>query len=588
MAISFVSSSENSIFVSGVGFYTAESAASRTLTINAPASLQQNDVMVAVFTIPLWYLKAQQIISVAPPAGWDSIDLSGISVDYGRIMAFVKRAGASEPASYDFVSDGDSPPGASYSGMLDFGVDVYGTILAYRGVDILTAVNNASINSSGQDPLELTTTKDGCLIIQAGHAYEATGGAGSGTPTLTLDAGATQRSSDTPTQAYKYSSSDVKQNRDGLTKVGDDSQATAGTYAADYSGSAVITLALIALQSEAARNEEAPPASGQVGVTASGSITYESSITSPLGLEVWEDSGGSLAIASDSDQYPEIIGVEAAFNGIGACKRGSVYFISDPFLTPYSKVLRLRVTDGANDDYWFAGIAKDALYENGLYRVDLVGVLELLIEAAIGSSTIPALAGVIADSLNLNSGAPIAVAAGTIEEYQSWRNYLGRKFALFPAVAYGVGADLVYAQGRPREGGFVTLDALDYRVLGLQASEYILPPYVSDYYLDESPIVTGSRSLGLLVPKRVEQASRDASNDIVSPDGYNYPITAGQSHSFMLPAILIPPVQVLNLPGGVNQFVASSTVTVSVGEEGSAPTIQSKVTTVALPYTRGR
>lgn len=586
MAITFVSSSENSIFVSGVGPYTAEPVASRTLTINAPASLQQNDVMVAVFTIPLWMLKPQEIISVVPPSGWDSIDLSGISTGYGRIMAFVRLAGASEPASYDFVSDGDSPPGGSAQGRFDFGVDVYGTILAYRGVDILTAVNNASINSSGQDPLELTTTKDGCLIIQAGHAYEATGGAGSGTPTLTLDAGVTQRSSDTPTQAYKYS--DVKQNRDGLTKVGDDSRATAGTYAADYSGSAVITIALIALQSEAARNEEAPPAPGQVGVTASGSITYESDIISPLGLEVWEGSGGSLAIASDSDQYPEIIGVEAAFNGIGACKRGSVYFISDPFLTPYSKVLRLRVTDGANDDYWFAGIAKDALYENGLYRVDLVGVLELLIEAAIGSSTIPALAGVIADSLNLNSGAPIAVAAGTAEEYQTWRNYLGRKFALFPEVAYGVGADLVYAQGRPREGGFVTLDALDYRVLGLQASEYILPPYVSDYYLDESPIVTGSRSLGLLVPKRVEQASRDASNDIVSPDGYNYPITAGQSHSFMLPAILIPPVNVINLPGGISQYVASSTVTVSIGEEGSVPQVQSKVTTVALPYTRGR
>ena len=88
--------------------------------------------------------------------------------------------------------------------------------------------------------------------------------------------------------------------------------------------------------------------------------------------------------------------------------------------------------------------------------LDLKGLLTRTIDDKIGTDTptFPTLAGIFPNNLNLFEGDKPTLTASTDDIMETWRSYLGRVYDQWPDVVYGVGADLVYAQGRPRDGGF--------------------------------------------------------------------------------------------------------------------------------------
>lgn len=350
-----------------------------------------------------------------------------------------------------------------------------------------------------------------------------------------------------------------------------------------------------------------PPAPGQPGVTGSGWVQPEwdgrdRTVDDPLVCTVWGEGVGpyglELQLLLDEDAAPKPIGLDATFNGLGACTTAQATFAANPGLVPYQHALKFALrltTDGSGDAVdWWAGVVRNVRYDNGLYVVDLDGFWSLLNDARVqldssGDIDRPQ-HGVIEDTLVLGVGDPTAVVIESeADEQQTWSEHLNNTFRATPEAAWGVGPDQVYVQGLPEQGGVLHLDAgADEAVVQVDAGEFILPPFVTEWWAEASDGSVVSAQLtpqpGLLVPSRLADSRLDDYGNLLTPKEAMYPTYTGPSHTLEYAGIAVPPLRVVNLPSGESQMVASARVSVTVGEEGSMPRITTTLTTVALPY----
>lgn len=351
-----------------------------------------------------------------------------------------------------------------------------------------------------------------------------------------------------------------------------------------------------------------PPGPGQPGVTGSGWLIPEwdgrhRQVDTPLACTIWAESlggyGPELSLLLDVDEAPQPVGVDATFNGLGACTSAQVTFAAHPGLVPYQHVVKLdlRLLGASGDDVtWFAGVVRNVRPDNGAWVVDLDGLWSLLNDARVQLDSADTISrpqhGAIEGTLVLGVGDPTAVVIeNAVDEQQTWGEHLNNTFRATPQAAWGVGPDQVFVMGLPEQGGVLELDADDEAVIGVEQSEYILPPFVTEWWAEANDGSVVSAELtpppGLLVPGRLARSRLDDSQNLLMPKEAMYPTFAGPTHELVFAGLAVPPLRVLNLPSGETQVVASARVTVTVGEEGSMPTITTTLTTVALPYGEG-
>src|SRR5690606_32617654 len=242
-----------------------------------------------------------------------------------------------------------------------------------------------------------------------------------------------------------------------------------------------------------------PPAPGQPGVTRSGWTQAEWAgaerlIDTPLLCTVWGegqgDYGAELQLILDVDEAPQPVGLEATFNGLGACTTAQATFAAHPGLIPYEHALKfaLRLTsDGSGDEGdWWAGGVRNVRYDNGLYVVDLEGLWTLLNDARVQLDSDGDIArpehGTIEGTLVLGIGDPTAVIIESdADEQQTWGEHLNNTFRATPEAAWGIGPDQVFVMGTPEQGGITELDVeAGEAVDDVQGGEFILPPFVTD------------------------------------------------------------------------------------------------------------
>lgn len=353
-----------------------------------------------------------------------------------------------------------------------------------------------------------------------------------------------------------------------------------------------------------------PPPPGMPGVTGSGWVLpewigRERQVLTPLACSAWTEGEGSegpelVEVMTEFDGLRPV-GLEVTFNGLGAITSATATFAAPTGLTPYGHALafHLRTPDLLPEDpalIWAMGLVKNIRYESGLFNVELDGLWSLLNDARITVDSAdlverPSLPGVIEDTLVLGIGDPSAAPLEAARDWQqSWGTYYNNIFRDTPQAAWGVGPDRVFIQGLPEQGGVWDLDTEHYAVAQLDAGEFILPPFVTEWWAtaadDTDSIVSASLNPppGLLTPNRISQSRVDLNGALVMPKEAFLPTVAGPSHTLAFAGFAVPPIRVINLPGGVTQLVASARVVISVGEEGSMPSIVTTLTTVALPY----
>lgn len=352
---------------------------------------------------------------------------------------------------------------------------------------------------------------------------------------------------------------------------------------------------------------DTPPPPGLPGVTGSGWLQPEwtgrtHEIATPLVCTIWgpgvdEYGQPALALFLDEDEAPQPVGVDATFNGLGACTSAQVTFAAHPGLVPFEHAVKLglRLHGGSGEDIvWWAGVVRNVRPDNGAWVVDLDGLWSLLNDARVqldSSDTITRPThGVIEGTLVLGVGDPTAVIIeNAADEQQSWGTHLNNTFRWTPQAAWGIGPDQVFVMGLPEQGGVETLDAdADPAVIAVDQSEFILPPFVTEWWAEASDgsVVSAELTppLGLLAPGRLAQSRLDDLGNLLMPKEAAYPLRAGPTHSLEYAGIAVPPLRAVNLPSGEDQMVASARVVVTVGEEGNMPTITTTLTTVALPF----
>lgn len=348
-----------------------------------------------------------------------------------------------------------------------------------------------------------------------------------------------------------------------------------------------------------------PPAPGQPGVTGSGWVLpewagRERQITTPLACSVWaEGAGAELEEVMDEFTGPRPVGLEVTFNGLGAITSGVATFAAPTGLVPFQHYLafHLRTPDLLPDApavAWAGGLVRNVRFDGGLWEAELTGLWSILNDARISVDSAdlverPSLPGVIEDTLVLGIGDPTAATLEAPSDWQqSWGTYLNTIFRDGGTAAWGIGPDRVYIQGLPEQGGVLDLDTDHEAVASLDAGSFILPPFVTEWWAEDSNGDIVSATLtpphGLLTPQKIAQSKVDGSDNLLMPKEAFLPTVAGPSHTLAFAGIAVPPIRVINLPGGVTQMVASARVIISVGEEGSMPSIVTTLTTVALPY----
>src|SRR5438034_1618523 len=122
---------------------------SNTLTINKPAGVVQNDVMIASISV------GPSTVTITPPAGWTLVrrtdNASGTS---NSLAGYSKLAGAAEPASYDWTFS------AGHTGAA-------GGIQAFSGADPAIDAENGQTTTSGTSHAtpSVNTTFSNTMII---------------------------------------------------------------------------------------------------------------------------------------------------------------------------------------------------------------------------------------------------------------------------------------------------------------------------------------------------------------------------------------------------------------------------------------
>lgn len=350
---------------------------------------------------------------------------------------------------------------------------------------------------------------------------------------------------------------------------------------------------------------DAPPEPGQPGVTGSGWLVpewegRERQVVTPLATTILGEGGGDLTPVLEPEATPQAVALDATFNGLGACTSATAAFPAFPGLVPYQHALAfgLRLTaDPEAVVTWWVGVVRNVRYDNGLHVVDLDGFWNLLNDARVRtevdvndveSITTPE-HPIILGVLRVGVGDPAtALVEEPREAMVSWGEHLNDRFRHTPDAAWGIGPDRVFIMGLPEQGGVLDLDAdTHHAITRVTAGEYILPPTITEWWgeLEDGAIVTASVSpAGMLAPERVVSARTNENDDLVTPKEAAHPLVAGPTHELEVAGIAVPPLRVVNLPGGVSQMVASARVRVNVGEEGSMPRITTTLTTVALPY----
>lgn len=350
-----------------------------------------------------------------------------------------------------------------------------------------------------------------------------------------------------------------------------------------------------------------PPAPGQPGVTGSGWVQpewvgREHQIDTPLITTVWGegvgDYGPELTLLMDADEAPQAVGLEATFNGLGACTSAQVSFAANPGLAPYQHALKfeLRLHDDPSgvSVAWWAGVVENVRFDNGLYVVDVIGFWALLNDARVqldsGGHIDRPQHGTILDTLVVGVGDPTAVnIENEADEQQTWGAHLNNTFRASPDAAWGVGPDQVFIMGLPSQGGVQDLSANEAFVISVEGGEFILPPYVTEWWATDSAGAVVSAELtpapGLLAPARLASSRLDDLGNLIMPKEAMYPLFAGPTHTLVVAGIAVPPLRAVSLPNGEDQMVASARVVVTIGEEGSMPGVTTTLTTVALPYT---
>jgi hypothetical protein len=138
---------------------------STTLTINKPAGVVQNDMMIASIAV------GPNTATVTPPSGWALVRRTDNATASNSLAVYTKLAGASEPASYDWtLSSGHT--GAA------------GGIMAFSGADPTieadSGVNTPAGTASTTNPV--TTAFSNTMIITSHVGSSAGGGPITWTP----------------------------------------------------------------------------------------------------------------------------------------------------------------------------------------------------------------------------------------------------------------------------------------------------------------------------------------------------------------------------------------------------------------------
>src|SRR5690625_2594270 len=202
---------------------------------------------------------------------------------------------------------------------------------------------------------------------------------------------------------------------------------------------------------------DAAPQPGQRGVTGSGwalpewtGRTHE--IRNPL-LTTFlaENAEGELEELLGPEDAPQPVGLEATFNGLGACLTATALFPAETGAVPYGHALAfaLQATDTPEAPVtWWAGVVQNTRFENGLYAVQLGGFWSLLNDSRVRTEENPEDEdellitrpehNLIEDTLLISVGDPTTT---TIEEprdaLQTWSEHLNNKFRHSPEAAWG-------------------------------------------------------------------------------------------------------------------------------------------------------
>jgi MSHA biogenesis protein MshQ len=133
-------------------------SSSNTLTINKPAGLSENDVMIASIGV------GPSTVTISPPAGWALVRrMNNTNGTSNSLAVYSKLAGASEPASYDWTFSAHA--GAA------------GGIQAFSGADPSIEAENGQNTASGTShatPSVTTGTANTMLVTSHGVGAAST------------------------------------------------------------------------------------------------------------------------------------------------------------------------------------------------------------------------------------------------------------------------------------------------------------------------------------------------------------------------------------------------------------------------------
>lgn len=349
-----------------------------------------------------------------------------------------------------------------------------------------------------------------------------------------------------------------------------------------------------------------PEAPGQPGVTTSGWILPEwegrqHRIKNPLRCTVWTEgeTPSGPGLVPDALGQLEPIGLDAAFDALGNCQTAVATFPADPGLTPWQQVLKFQVvTDDTEDPeeaaVWWTGVVQNVSSDGaGLFTVDLLGLWSLLNEARIqvdnNDEVTKPESPLIKRALMLGGGDPTAVVIeNEADKQRTWGEYFSDTFRISPDAAWGIGPDQTFSMGLPQNAGFLTFDSEEPFVTEVEPGEFILPPFVTDWWAEETsggPVHSGELipPPGLLTPRRLVQSRLGDLGNLITPAEASLPTFAGPSHTLRIAGMAIPPLRADGLPAG-SQMIAGARVVITVGDESSMPTITTTLTTVALPF----
>jgi hypothetical protein len=305
----------------------------------------------------------------------------------------------------------------------------------------------------------------------------------------------------------------------------------------------------------------------------------------PLVVKAQRVQGGVFV----EEDVPVPVGAELVFDGLGCCMGGRMTFASNPFWEPYTRRVQVWYTDDETaENLYFTAVALETDEADDLYTTNLLELSKLWLDAPVGLDDYPQHV-TITETVDLNPGLTIDRIADTVDEYETWRRFLKFRYEGLPTAVFGVGAEGRYIQGRPEDAGGLELDARLYPDVSPIAAA--LPPYVTDYYVapdvvTQAVTVTGQRTdVPALAPRVIEET--DAAPDGAEiPDGFRLPFTEPPSYEINIPdRIVIPPIRVVELPGGQAQWVSGARVRITPDTGGGAR-LFTTLRTQTLPYGR--